>query len=141
MHKGQLRTYFTFKNIFKKETYLDVINDFDLRKTLTQFRVSAHRLAIESGRYRNIESNKRICKFCSLNLIEDENHFLLECPLYSNDRNVFLDSVSSYNSNFKNMHNEHKFIWLLSCEDIEICFEVAKFIRKCFTIRNNHNIY
>ena len=45
----------------------------------TKFRISSHQLEIECGRYRKIPASQRICKLCNLE-VEDELHFLLECP-------------------------------------------------------------
>ena len=48
------------------------------------FRVSAHRLEVETGRWHKpvaVPFNERKCRTC-LNCLEDEFHFLLECPLY-----------------------------------------------------------
>ena len=54
-----------------------------LRAQLTKLRVSAHSLAIETGRYKRpyLPASERFCKCCSVE-IEDETHFLLYCPLY-----------------------------------------------------------
>ena len=71
--QGKLRTYAFFKTIFKKEKYLSVINNVDIRKCLMVFRISAHKLEIEVGRYKNIQSMKRLCKVCTLNEVEDKN--------------------------------------------------------------------
>ena len=51
---------------------------------ITRFRVSAHTLLIEKGRYHNIERGKRICQMCDMNDVEDEYHFILKCPFYTN---------------------------------------------------------
>ena len=64
IEEGKLRTYNTFKQIFKCEPYRNVVNFRDVRKSFTRFRVSAHDLAIERGRYENIKSENRICKNC-----------------------------------------------------------------------------
>jgi hypothetical protein len=40
--------------------------------------VYQHRLYIETGRYKNIPRNERLCKNCSANEIEDEAHFLIK---------------------------------------------------------------
>ena len=48
--QGKLRTYALFKSNFQKEVYLQTVKDVQKRKYLTQFRGSAHRLEIESGR-------------------------------------------------------------------------------------------
>lgn len=55
---------------------------------LTKYRLSAHRLAIEQGRYNQTVRSRRICRFCTLNRIEDEFHFILECPKYSHLRRI-----------------------------------------------------
>ena len=46
-----MRTNYRFKPIFKKEIYLNVTGNRDIRKRFTQFRVSAHDLSIEKGRH------------------------------------------------------------------------------------------
>ena len=45
----KMRTYITFKTHFQHENYLYHLK-FNLRKSLTKCRISAHRLAIERGR-------------------------------------------------------------------------------------------
>ena len=45
----------------------------------------SHNLAIEQGRYYNVNRNKRNCKFC-IDDMEDEMHFILLCPMYTNLR-------------------------------------------------------
>ena len=47
---------------------------------MSKFRLSNHRLMIEKGRH-----NNRKCPFC-LTHIEDETHFLINCPIYSSIR-------------------------------------------------------
>jgi hypothetical protein len=44
-------------------------------------RVSAHPLNIETGRYKNIIRSERKCRNCSEGDIEDEKHFVVDCPL------------------------------------------------------------
>ena len=46
---NKLRFYKTFKNHFGRESYLDLVTDFQLRKILTKFRCSDHKLEIEKG--------------------------------------------------------------------------------------------
>ena len=45
-------------------------------------------IAIDEGRYRNKERNSRSCQHCNLNMIENEYHFLLICPFYTELRNT-----------------------------------------------------
>jgi hypothetical protein len=67
-----------FKNKFTFEPYL-YWGNYDKRRLITKFRISSHQLEIERERYRNIPTSPRICKLCNLE-VEDELHFLLECP-------------------------------------------------------------
>jgi hypothetical protein len=56
-----------------------------MRSILTCFRISAHKLEIETGRYTTTKTplENRLCKQCNLSEIEDEEHFLINCPKYS----------------------------------------------------------
>ena len=60
------------------------------RSYITKLRISAHTLCIETGRYNKppIPRQNRLCKFCP-NSIEDETHFLLNCPKYEPQRNKY----------------------------------------------------
>ena len=53
---------------------------------LSKYRLSAHNLSIETGRYHHIDRNFRICSLCNMNILEDEYHFVLMCPFYSTIR-------------------------------------------------------
>ncbi len=49
---NKLRTYPRFKQKFTYEIYLDVDKNYRKRQIITQIRCSAHRLEIETGRYK-----------------------------------------------------------------------------------------
>jgi len=65
--------------------YASHIYDFNLceeyRTLLTRWRLSCHDLEIETGRYKNIQSELRLCSLCST--LEDEHHVFFNCPRYS----------------------------------------------------------
>jgi len=74
---------------FNFQFYLDNVQNTKNRKALSRLRVSSHRLAIEIGRWHKpnvIPRNERKCPVCST--LEDEFHFLLEFPLYSDLRKM-----------------------------------------------------
>ena len=75
----KLRTYKLLKQNFGNETYLEIIDDKIIRKCLSSFRISAHKLRIERGRYVRPREDleKRLCLTC--NTIEDEIHFICKC--------------------------------------------------------------
>ena len=94
--KGKLSVYANIKNSFKLENYL---LQFPIwyRRNFTKLRISAHSLAIETGRYsKPIETppSKRLCFHCKE--IETEFHFILNCPLYQAERKSLYERLSSF---------------------------------------------
>ena len=78
---SRLKYYVTFKNNFNIDLYLIHIQNINYRRILTKLRLGVLELEIETGRWTNTDRNDRICKLCTLNLVEDEYHFTLICPL------------------------------------------------------------
>jgi len=73
-------TYLVFSEFGFKQ-YLDIILIAKYRYALT--RLKTYRLAIETGRWTKPHSTPRFERQCQLcNTLEDEFHFMLECPLY-----------------------------------------------------------
>ena len=72
------------------------------------FRISAHDLSIERGRYTGIKANARICNLCNTE-IEDELHFLHKCSSTSDVRNHISDIISSNYENFNILKVDNKF--------------------------------
>ena len=132
---GKLRTYFCFKSNFMKENYRHVIKNRDVRKCFTQFRISAHQLAIERGRYKNIKADERFCKCCQAKEIEDEIHCLEKCQTSSNEREKLFSYIEKSCNNSSNLSEENKFIWLMTSEDIDTKVKLANHIFTCFSIR------
>ena len=60
---------------------------FTYVKQLMRFRTGAHHLAIETGRWARpkLPRQHRVCSKCSCTVVEDEVHFLFECPAYDYD--------------------------------------------------------
>ena len=58
----------SLKEVYKSEKYLK-INNFGNRRAITKLRTSNHTLAIEAGRWTNIERENRLCKQCTENKI------------------------------------------------------------------------
>ena len=91
---------------------------YSQRRTLTKFRISSHNLEIEKGRYTNTPVEQRLCRLCTCkDDVEDEIHFLLECPSLADTRRETLSEIESRFSNLKFLDNRNKFIWLFSADD------------------------
>ena len=87
---GKLKIYSKIFTESKQPGYLDYNIPKTLRNKLTKIRISAHSLVIETGRYTKpvTPSDQRTCKYCK-HLVEDEIHFLFQCPQYSSIRSKF----------------------------------------------------
>ena len=127
--ESKMRTYITFKSSFQYEKYLDILTT-DIQKSFTQFRISAHNLAIERGRYSRppVPCELRICPNCTLG-IQDEYHFLLECTENDNARQQLLTKIIALCPNFNMLSRENKLTYLLSAEGV-ILKEAAVYIHK-----------
>ena len=69
------------------------------RNIITTFRVSAHKLSKETGRFDAVAREDRTCSKCNLNDVEDEYHFISKCPYYNDLRLQYI-----YKSNRKAMN-------------------------------------
>lgn len=123
--EGKLCTYLKAKGHFGFENYLKCINNIYQRKAFCKFRISAHRLQIELGRYLNVPRVERYCKNCSLNEVENEVHFLCRCTKHNTNRVNLFELVSRKFPNFGNLNNDNQLIFLLSNEDPQILSATA----------------
>ena len=94
-----MRTYCSFKNNIILEKYLLILND-EQRVLYTKFRISAHKLEIEKGRYIGLKVEDRICQLCKDD-IEDEVHFLLQCPSLQKERWEIIMNINDIRENKK----------------------------------------
>ena len=70
---------------------------------LSKLRITAHKLAIERGRYLNIPKNERIYTACNTGEVEDEEHFLLNCSLYKPLRQALCSKLVNFNHQCLNL--------------------------------------
>jgi hypothetical protein len=131
-NSNRLLSYCIYKHDFEYENYLDKINDNKLRITLTQFRLSSHSLAIETGRYDNIPREERKCKLCNMNTVETEYHFLLVCPKYSSLRKKYFKQY------FCRWPTVQKFETIMNIENGKQLQNLAKFLYHAFILREAH---
>ena len=61
--QSKLRTYGLLKSEIGTESYLTKITNPDIRRTVTKFRLSNHKLNIEVGRHKNIPKELRVFPF------------------------------------------------------------------------------
>ena len=134
---SKLRTFSQFKTVFKLENYI-VQFPLRIRRNLTKLRISAHSLAIETGRYTRPKTDvdKRVCFHCKE--IESEFHLIFHCKLYTSERGIFAAKLSKF-SNLSFTPCTNTFSLIMSCldGDMEAGTIVCEFINKCFEKRAN----
>ena len=99
-------------------------------QALTKLRVSSHRLAVEVGRWNKpvrTPIDDRKCIFC--NVLVDEYHFVLECPIY-----VYMIKkyISKYYWNHPSMF---KFINLINNTNVNIDKKTRNVCNPCVQIK------
>ena len=67
------------KKEFKEESYLSDVDYHKYRSAITKFRIAAHNLPIEKGRWNGCDKADRKCTRCINNELGDEKHYLFFC--------------------------------------------------------------
>ena len=125
----KLRSYKLFKDEFKMEPYTTSQIPLSLKKLLSKFRCSDHDLHIERGRHKGLPVEQRLCTMCTNNAIEDEAHFLTECPAYHEFRMSLLTMA-----NINSLPTNLQFIQLMRNKSEPVIYALAKFLKKALKI-------
>ena len=78
----------------------------------------------------------RLCSNCTLNVCENEFHFLMICNAYDDIRKPFFEAVSLKYNYFSTLYPEDKFIWLCSSNKPYVVTLLAEFVHECFLKRD-----
>ena len=73
--------------------YINYDIPLKFRISLSKLRCSVHNMNVETDRHRGVIYEQRLCILGDKHEIEDDFHFVLSCPLYSQIRSVFLPNV------------------------------------------------
>ena len=123
---------------------------FSKKVVITQIRLSTHKFPIESGRYKNIPREQRICNLCCNNLVGDEFHYLFICNefLLRQRRQTFINEendILKVNTNFikydkKNLFND-RILSLNDCSIFDLLFYSSRTLwRTTFLQSQNYKI-
>ena len=133
---GMSQSYYKFKNTIRLEPYLRVIKNQKQLVSYTKLRLCDHKLRIETDRHLKfkVAREQRICNVCHTKL-EDEIHFLLECPRLVQYHQQLAQCVNAYCKNYYLLTNEKNMIFLMTSENPRICHAMAKIIHDAFELR------
>ena len=143
---NKLRTYELFKSSFTREPYLTLVRNRNQRCHLTRLRVSSHFLGIETGRFKTPVTpiHQRTCQYCNFGSqaphppspVDDEFHFLVQCPLFSNERKSFFEKLGSIMPSFPQLSLENKFKTIVCPTSAKAAKLANRFIQLMFNTRS-----
>jgi hypothetical protein len=95
--KRKLRYYKDVINPnLEDQNYLFALPSVKKKIIIAKIRTNSHELHSEIGRWSipKMPWDERVCHLCDTKKVEDENHFLLNCPAYTHKSMVILESFS-----------------------------------------------
>ena len=135
---NKLRTYSKFKKCWGFEKYLGVIVNSSKRRLMSKFRMGICPLRIESGRYEGgtrLPPEKRVCRCCHLNEVEDEEHFFNVCPAFKENRKKLMDVFEKCDKQLANNSTSNLLCQSMESSDPAIIQAVADYIFDSFEKR------
>lgn len=126
---SKLNLYCAIKKNCERERYLNDIKNMYHRKSVTELRLSSHKLPIESGRYTKIKREDRLCLLCKM-FIGTEEHCVIKClhPNPTSLRNNYLNAIFLINPNLNKLPRSMLFKYVILFNDRNITKITAKYI-------------
>ena len=136
--QSKLECYLALKREYILAEYLTTITEPKLRKTLTKYRISDHRLAVETGRHRQTwrPREDRQCSLCSQGEVETEIHFLLHCDAYKEIRESYFPKIYENYTDINSLPDEAALPYLLG-EKSQCATLAARYVSECQRLRDN----
>ena len=136
---GKLLFYSKIRKSYELQDYLKYPIVKVVRSKLTKLRLSAHPLEIETGRYSKpcIPRECRFCSFCK-NTVEDELHFLYDCPIYKDIRKKYYP-LNIYNTN-DDLSKENHCKVLCNPASVVHARRLCEFLHECFELRSKSRL-
>src|ERR1700722_7820365 len=110
---------------------------------MTSLRTGTNTLQIERGRWKHQE---RVCTQCQMNRVENEMHFVVECPKYDQSRKELfeiINSISKHKWTLEKRSLKEQFLLLVNGTgdqfELSIFSAVQSFLLKAFKQRTVDN--
>ena len=115
---------------FEIQFYLKNTLPVYLTRILAKLRCSAHELKVEKGKHSGTPYLQRICVFCRNNQIEDEFHFVLQCPFFHDLRIRYIPQRY-----IKRYPNVEDFYAIMKCKNESVITRLAQYLIVAFQRR------
>ena len=99
-----MQCYLALNREYTVAPYLTTVTNVKQRVMLTKYRLSAHSLAIETGRHKKswLPKEERLCQECEEAAVETEQHFLRHCPKFKNVCEIYFSKFGQKHPHFIN---------------------------------------
>ena len=138
--KPKLRTYVQIHDHDNRRTIVKKNLSRSERSIVTKFKCGVLPIMIETGRYKDVPLEDRLCQICSDHVLEDEEHFIGKCSALSNVRSKYKTRFNELGINIEAMSVEciknmlHPDCIKLTCELLSELFEERKVLMNNITI-------
>jgi hypothetical protein len=108
--KRKLRYYKDVINPnLEDQNYLSVLPSVKKKISIAKIRTNSHELHSETGCWSIPKTpwDERVCHLCDTKKVEDEKHFLLDCPAYTHIRSHFQNIY--HTTNLPNLLTQQKY--------------------------------
>ena len=127
----RLLLYKQFKKANYFESYLCKFDSRYHQVLFTRLRCGFLNLEVNTGRMNDVPRNNRLCTFCNKGQIEDEFHFLLVCPIYSEFRSLYIPKF------FFRYPSVNRFCLLLNTDSPTLLRNITLFVDKAMKTRRD----
>ena len=119
--------------------HLHHIKNVKYRKSVTELRLSSHKLSIESGRYPRLKRDERLCVLRKMS-IASEKHCIIEClhPALSSLRNNYMSVIFNVNNNLSLLPRNTLFKYILVFADNNITDISAAYVHDNLKVYEEH---
>jgi hypothetical protein len=121
---NKLRTYRTFKQGYEGEAHIKNIMPYKYRSAFSKFRCGVAPIHTVTGRYENLAEEQRLCVLCDQGEVESEQHTIMRCTFYENERADLTALAIQQNDMFLSLNEQEQFIFLMSSPNM--CFYSAR---------------
>jgi hypothetical protein len=130
---GRFEVYYTIKKQYKFEDYL-LLEQNNLRKNITNIRISTHNLPIESLRKAKVKRKERTCPLCTSNEIGSEFHATMTCQnlKIKQLRQTLDNKICAIHNQWGKIPIQQKFNYLTLAIDKQCTFYFAIFLDKVY---------